>query len=67
MASVVLCQGQSHMIVQSMKLSVLNHMASVVLSERIYYIIRIVIAFYGIKGINFEVAVKFSKTAKFIV
>ena len=66
MASVVLCQGQSHVIAQSMKLSVLNNMASVVLSERIYYI-RIVIAFYGIKGINFEVAVKFSKTAKFIV
>ena len=66
MASVVLCQGQSHMIAQSMKLSVLNHMASVVLSERIYYI-RIVISFYVIKGINFEVAVKFSKTAKFIV
>ena len=66
MASVVLCQGQSHVIAQSMKLSVLNHMASVVLSERIYYIC-IVIAFYGIKGINFEVAVKFSKTAKFIV
>ena len=50
MASVVLCQGQSHVIAQSMKLSVLNNMASVVLSERIYYI-RIIIAFYDIKGI----------------